>query len=161
MLEVEVINETGAAVDEEAVARAALWVLEKEDVPGGVVSLAFVEESAMAELNVRYRGGAEATDVLSFPGGGGDDLDWPEPEAEAEAESAPYLGDVVICLAVAGRNAADDGIDQAEELRRLLVHGVLHLLDYDHEIDQGEMRAREMDILADPSWEIPPLLRRG
>lgn len=159
MLEVEVINETGAAVDEEAVARAALWVLEKEDVPGGVVSLAFVEESAMAELNVRYRGGAEATDVLSFPGGGGDDLDWPEPEAEAE--SVPYLGDVVICLAVAGRNAADDGIEPAEELRRLLVHGVLHLLGYDHERDQGEMRAREADILADPSWEIPLLLPRG
>jgi probable rRNA maturation factor len=159
MLEVDVVNETGVAVAEDAAARAVLWVLEKEDVSGGVVSLAFVEESAMAELNVRYRGGVEATDVLSFPGGGDDDLEWPEPEVEVG--SAPHLGDVVICPAVARRNAADDGIEPAEELRRLLVHGVLHLLGYDHEIDQGEMRAREADILADPSWEIPPLLPRG
>lgn len=162
MLEVDVVNETGAAVDEDAAARAVLWVLEKEDVVSGVVSVAFVEESSMSELNVRYRGGVEATDVLSFPGGDDDDdedLDWPEPETEVG--SAPHLGDVVICPAVAGRNAADDGIEPAEELRRLLVHGVLHLLGYDHEIDQGEMRAREADILADPSWEIPQLLPRG
>ncbi|MHB8870182.1 MAG: rRNA maturation RNase YbeY [Thermoleophilia bacterium] len=159
MLEVEVVNETGMAVDEEVVARAVLWILEREQVAVGVVAVAFVEEAAMAELNGRYRAGVGATDVLSFPGGAGDDPDWPEPDAEAEAP--PHLGDIVICPAVAERNAAEDGHGPAEELRRLLVHGVLHLLDYDHEVDQGEMRERESEILADPSWEIPPLLSRG
>ncbi len=159
LLEVEVVNETGLAVDEEAVARVVLWILEREQVTTGVVAVAFVEEPAMAELNGRYRAGVGATDVLSFPGGAGDDPDWPEPDAEAEA--APYLGDLVICPAVADRNAADDGIEPAEELRRLLVHGVLHLLDYDHEVDQGEMLERESEILADPSREMPPLLPRG
>lgn len=157
VLEVEVVNETGAAVAEEAAARAVLWVLEREEVPAGVVSLAFVTEAAMAELNLRYRGDADPTDVLSFPGGAGDDPDWPEPEIEA----APYLGDVLVCPAVAERNAAADGIEPAEELRRLVVHGVLHLLGHDHEVDQGEMRALEDEILADPAWEVPPLLPRG
>lgn len=161
MLQVEVVNETGVAVDEEAAARAVLWVLEQEDVTAGVLALAFVEEAAMQDLNARYRGGEEATDVLSFPGGASDDPGWPEPEAETEAGAAPFLGDVVICPAVAARNASDDGIPAEEELRRLLVHGVLHLLGFDHEVDQGEMRARESQVLTDPAWEVPPLLQRG
>ncbi len=151
---VEVVNETAVPIDEEAAARAVMFVLEREDVSSGEVALAFVEEAAMAELNSTYRSLDEATDVLSFPGGPDDDFDWPEPEEGL----APHLGDIVICPTVAQRNAAEDGVPLAEELRRLVVHGTLHLLDYDHEVDQGEQRARETELLGDPTWDAAPLV---
>jgi len=151
---VEVINETGVPIDEEAAARAVMFVLERESVSSGEVALAFVEEAAMAELNKTYRSFDGATDVLSFPGGPDDDFDWPEPEEGL----ALHLGDIVVCPAVAERNAAEEGISLAEEMRRLVVHGTLHLLDYDHEVDQGEQRSREAELLGDPGWDAPPLV---
>lgn len=151
---VEVVNETSVAIDEEAAARVVMFVLEREDVSSGEVALAFVEEAAMVELNSTYRSLDEATDVLSFPGGPDDDFDWPEPEEGL----AVHLGDIVVCPAVARRNAAEDGIAFAEELRRLVVHGTLHLLDYDHEVDQGEQSAREVELLGDPAWDAAPLV---
>lgn len=158
MLLVEVVNETGLFVDEDAAARSVLLVLESEELGSGEVALAFIEEGSMAELNERYRGVGEATDVLSFPGGSDEDLDWPDPEADATQDRPPFLGDVLVCPDVARRNALDDGVSTAEELRRLVVHGVLHLLGYDHEVDHGEMSAREAAILDDPAWETSLLL---
>ena len=99
----------------------------------------------MAELNERYRSLAEPTDVLSFSDAGVDDEDWPEPD---DLEQEPFLGDVVICPAVASRNATEDGITLDMELRRLIIHGILHLMGYDHENDQGQMRAREEALYA-------------
>lgn len=158
MLLVEVVNETDLPLDEDAAARAVLLVAENEELASGEVALAFIEEGAMAELNDRYRGSTEATDVLSFPGDLDGDSDWPDPEAEADDDRPPFLGDVLVCPTVARGNALADGISTAEELRRLVVHGVLHLLGYDHEVDQGEMRAREAAILDDPAWEALALL---
>jgi probable rRNA maturation factor len=158
MLLVEVVNETDLPVDEDAAARAVLLVVESEELESGEVALAFVEEGAMAELNERYRGLGEATDVLSFPGDADDDSEWPDPEADTTQDRPPFLGDVLVCPTVARRNALDDGVSIAEELRRLVVHGVLHLLGYDHEVDQGEMRAREAEILDDPAWAASTLL---
>ncbi len=158
MLLVEVVNETDLPLDEAAAARAVRLVLEMEKLASGEVALAFVDESPMAELNERYRGVAEATDVLSFPGESEDDLDWPDPETGPFQDRPLFLGDVLVCPAVARRNAQDDGESTAEELRRLVVHGVLHLLGYDHEVDQGEMSARETAILHDHAWETSPLL---
>jgi probable rRNA maturation factor len=158
MLLVEVINETDLPLDEDAAARAVLLILEIEKLESGEVALAFIGEGPMAELNERYRGVGEATDVLSFPGESEDDLDWPDPEADSLQDRPPFLGDVLVCPDVARRNAQDDGVSTAEELRRLVVHGVLHLLGYDHEVDQGEMSARETAILDDRAWESSPLL---
>lgn len=98
----------------------------------------------MADLNGRYRDTPGATDVLSFPGDDDDDDDWPDLE---EQGGEAYLGDIAICPVVAERNADEDGISLDLELRRLIVHGVLHLLGWDHEVDQGEMRAREEEVL--------------
>jgi probable rRNA maturation factor len=85
----------------------------------------FTSDRAMRELNHRYRGRDYATDVLSFPGGG-----------TAEGR---HLGDVVIAVPTARRQAEAAGASSGEELRRLLLHGVLHCLGYDHETDHGEM----------------------
>lgn len=161
MLLVEVVNETDLALDEDAVAHAAMFVLESQDVASGEVALAFVREDVIAELNQTYRGLDGPTDVLSFPGGADDDDDWPDPESDlGEVDRPPFLGDVLVCPAVARENALEDGIPLGEELRRLLVHGILHLLGFDHEVDSGEMRAREEAVLADPAWEAPSFLRQ-
>ena len=136
---VEVGNETEARLDLERVREFAQAVLAREGDAGGL-ALAFVEEPVMAELNERYRSLAEPTDVLSFSYAGVDDEDWPEPD---DLEQEPFLGDVVICPAVASRNAVGDGITLDLELRRLVIHGILHLMGYDHESDQGQMQARE------------------
>ncbi|HZK48657.1 MAG TPA: rRNA maturation RNase YbeY [Thermoleophilia bacterium] len=156
MFLVDVVNETDLPIDEAAAVRAVLFVFESEGLSPGEVALAFIDEDAMAELNERYRGGDGATDVLSFPGD--DDSDWPDPEADDDESRPPSLGDVIVCPSVARRNAAEDGITTAEELRRLVVHGVLHLLGYDHELDDGEMKAREAAILDDPAWGASALL---
>ena len=88
-----------------------------------------VSRREIAELNGRYRGRAQPTDVLSFPG-------------EAGPEGF-HLGDIVICPAVARRQARHAGPEPGDELKTLLLHGVLHCLGHDHETDDGEMERLE------------------
>lgn len=85
----------------------------------------FVGDRTMRRLNRVFRGQDATTDVLSFPGG-------PSPEGR-------HLGDVVISVPQALRQAADLGHGGERELRLLLLHGVLHCLGHDHETDDGEM----------------------
>jgi probable rRNA maturation factor len=92
----------------------------------GDVSVAFVDQAAMRRLNRRYRGKDQATDVLSFPAG--------EPG---------FLGDIVIAVGVARRQAAEAGHAFGTEARVLALHGLLHLLGYDHERDNGTMARLE------------------
>lgn len=139
--EIDVTNETTVPVVVDGVVAVVRGVLTAELVDGAI-DVAFLTEESIADLNLRYRGVVGPTDVLSFPGGTDDE--WPEP---VEEEAGVFLGDVLICPAVAERHAAADGITVGEELVRLLVHGTLHLLGYDHEIDDGEMRGREQRLL--------------
>jgi probable rRNA maturation factor len=87
----------------------------------GTVAIALVSDRTMRELNRRHRGVDRATDVLSFPGDAG------------------FLGDIAIASGVAARQARAAGHPVATELRVLALHGLLHLLGYDHDSDQGEM----------------------
>jgi len=94
----------------------------------------------MRALNRRYRGADYATDVLSFPierGGPGGRPDSRQPDQEA------LLGDIVIARGVAARQARRFGHGLEQELRILALHGLLHLLGYDHEADDGTMRRVE------------------
>ena len=115
--------------------------LEAEGVAGAVV-VAFVDEERMAELNGRFRGVDEPTDVLSFRQADAD-CDWPEPTRESGTD----LGELVVCPAVVGRYALEEGGAPDLQLGWSLIHGVLHLVGYDHERDAGEMRAREQALL--------------
>src|SRR5688572_25531767 len=110
MVAVEVDNRSGEAVDEVAAAELARRVLVDEGVEGGELGLAFVAPDEMRALKRDHLGVDEATDVLSFPLDGRDEL----PEGLPRA-----LGDLVLCPQVVG-----------EEWRRPLVHGLLHLLGY-------------------------------
>jgi probable rRNA maturation factor len=97
----------------------------------GTVAIAIVSDSAMADLNRRFRGKPQPTDVLSFPAGTGN------------INENKELGDIAIARGVAGRQARAFGHPLSVELRVLALHGLLHLLGYDHERDQGQMRAVE------------------
>jgi rRNA maturation RNase YbeY len=146
MAEVDVTNQTPFPVSADGVAGAVSAVLDSERV-NGAVDVAFLPVETMAELNERYRGVAGATDVLSYPGGVEGD-GWPEPP---DVDLAPFLGDVLICPAVAQRHSREDGLALGKEILHLLVHGTLHLLGYDHEVDEGEMQAREESLRSELS----------
>ncbi len=115
----------------------ALAVLEERGIDGWEVSLLLCDERRMRTLNSRFRGIEASTDVLSFsqlapPGSG-----FP-PGAPVAA------GDVVICLETAAGNARRAGVSEEEELRRVLVHGLLHLEGWEHPQESAEMDGSEM-----------------
>lgn len=120
MILVETANRSGVAVDERAAIELARTVLGAEGVGDGELGIAFVTPDEMRALKNEHLGIDEATDVLSFPLDGRDELPVGVPRA---------LGDVVLCPQVVG-----------DEWRAPLVHGLLHLLGYDH---GEEMSARE------------------
>jgi probable rRNA maturation factor len=125
MIEVEVANRSGIAVDEGAAAELARSVLRAEGVDDGELGLVWVSADEARALKRDHLGVDETADVLSFPIDGRDEL----------AEGVPrHIGDVVICPEVVG-----------EDWREPLVHGLLHLIGYDH---GEEMQAREEALRA-------------
>lgn len=105
-------------------------VLRAVDVEPGELSIAFVNDATMRELNRKFRRKNKTTDVLTFPG------------------DAPLLGEIVISLDQARRQAAGEKHSLATEVRYLILHGILHALGYDHETDHGEMNALEVNVRA-------------
>jgi probable rRNA maturation factor len=137
--------------------RLAEAVLTEEGVGEAEVSLLFVDEATIADLNERFLEREGPTDVLAFPidetpseGGRSPDSGGPGPGFNAEVEDAPsLLGDIVICPEVARRNAPEHAGTYEDELALLVVHGLLHLLGMDHEDDEEAeaMEARERELL--------------
>ena len=106
----------------------------------GAVDIALVGDARMRRLNREYRQVDSATDVLSFPAAGSDS----QALAETAADRALRpLGDIAIAAGVARRQARDHGHSLGVELKVLALHGLLHLLGYDHDADAGEMRRLE------------------
>jgi probable rRNA maturation factor len=125
VIRIEIANESGAAVDEAAVAGLARSVLAAEGIEEGDLGIAFEGPERMRELKREHLGVDEATDVLSFPIDGRDELPAGVPR---------QLGDVVLCPQVVGA-----------AWRAPLVHGLLHLLGYEH---GTEMERRERTYVA-------------
>lgn len=137
-------NEIDAALIEQAVAAA----LAAEGVAGAIeISVLVTDDATLHQLNRDYRNVDAPTDVLSF----GDDEDSDAPTAFVRPPDAPrYLGDLAISYERVIAQAAEYGHSRARELAFLTVHGILHLLGYDHErgdADQAAMRAREEVIM--------------
>ena len=101
------------------------------------VSIAFVDDDSMTELNKRFRKKSKTTDVLTFPA----DDSYADPRRKGRP-----LGDIVISIDQARRQAAEEKHALAVEVRYLVLHGVLHALGYDHETDKGEMNALELRV---------------
>jgi len=108
-------------------------LLGAERLPDAEVSILVVGDRAMRSLNRRYRGKDRTTDVLSFP----------LREGKFPPVQRDLLGDIVLCIPVAVRQARAAGETLFQEVDRLLVHGLLHLLGYDHE--RGGREARRME----------------
>jgi probable rRNA maturation factor len=125
-------NRQHAPVDEEGLRALASDTLRSEGVERAELSVSFVDADEIAELHERFMDEPGPTDVLSFPLDDVDGADGPG--------SVRLLGDVVIAPAEAERNNPSDPV---AELRLLLVHGILHLLGYDHEEDGARTRMWE------------------
>lgn len=147
-------------VDVVNLTRLAESVLASEGVRGACeLSLYFVTEQAIADLNGRFMDGEGPTDVLAFPldgevveGGRVPDAGSPGPDrAPPEPSALPLLlGDVVVCPSVAARNAPEHAGSYEAEMALLVVHGVLHVLGMDHAEPEeaAMMQQRERDLLA-------------
>lgn len=98
-------------------------------------AVAFISDHRIKELNQFFRGKNTATDVLSFPH---------EPD-EFDADKN-NLGDIVISVEQAQKQASENGLTLEGEIKQLILHGLLHLCGYDHETDGGEMNARELEL---------------
>ena len=99
------------------------------------VTVAFVSDRKMRELNGEFRAKDKTTDVLSFPF-----------EADEFESEQNFLGDIVISLEQAARQAAENDLNLETEIKQLILHGILHLCGYDHETDDGAMNRREMEL---------------
>jgi probable rRNA maturation factor len=104
------------------------------------ITICFVSDAEIARLNLAFRGKKGPTDVLSFPADTGKKKRIYTEDAEStEGAEKSYLGDIAIAPETARRYAKKNGRSLGNELRVLILHGVLHLLGYDHETDRGEM----------------------
>ena len=141
-LQVEVIEDDGdwsCLPDAEPIleqSAAAVASVLGEDVRPGFVSVALSSDANVAVLNERFRGMAKPTNVLSFPAGAG------------SAEG--YLGDIILARETIEREAREQDVSFAHHVQHLAVHGILHLLGYDHieTVDAEIMEALEIKILS-------------
>jgi probable rRNA maturation factor len=101
----------------------------------GTLSVVFVSAHEMRRINIRYRQRNYATDVLSFR------------YEDTAGDGQPLLGEILICPEVAAEHALRYGTSHDRELRKLLTHGMLHLLGYDHEVDEGQMNRVQKNLL--------------
>jgi len=112
-------------------------------IAGAEVTVCLVSDAHMAQLNEAYRGKSGSTDVLSFPA---ENRKKPMAIRRAARGANVALGDVAIAPETARRYARRNGRALGTELRVLMLHGVLHLMGYDHETDRGEMDRAEQRL---------------
>lgn len=151
-MSVEVNNESGAELDERALAQVGRFVLDTLRIdPLAEVSVLLVDADTMAALHQQWMDLPGATDVMAFPMDGADGpaerMDPSAPPGTDESPGEAMLGDVVLCPAVAADQATSAGHSTEAELHLLCTHGILHLLGYDHgdaaeEREMFELQAR-------------------
>jgi probable rRNA maturation factor len=134
---IEVVNRQGrrkiSAKQWRAFGEKALLAIAGDNLSATIV---FVGDAAIRKLNRQFRGQNYATDVLSFPS-----------KAEPfEVENGSQLGEVVISVQRAATQAKEHGLSFSDEVRQLILHGLLHLCGHDHEIDRGEMNRLELKL---------------
>ena len=129
-------------VDVAALERFAREVCSELKVSDDAVAVQLIGDAAMARLNRRYRKKRGSTDVLSFPAQSANG----SARGRRQPAEASHVGDIAISPAMAQRNARRDGRSLADELKILLLHGMIHLAGYDHETDQGQMERLEMKL---------------
>lgn len=135
---IDVDNQTSLTVDLEALEKIAEALSNKE------IELIITDDETMQELNAQYRGKNNTTDVLSFP--------MEAPFTEQSIFGMP-LGSIIIAESFVKEKAAEFGHSIQDELSLLFIHGMLHLLGFDHENDHGQMRMREKELIE--AFDLP------
>jgi probable rRNA maturation factor len=146
-MSIDISNESGIEVDNAALVRLATFALDQLRIhPLAELSILLVDEDTMSAYHEKYLGEPGPTDVLSFP------MDELRPPTDGEEPSMGLLGDIVLCPAVAERQAREQQRSARQEVEYLLVHGLLHLLGYDHAepAEQAEMFGLTDKIIS--SW---------
>jgi len=144
---IDINNESGTPVDEQHLQALATFALERLRIhPQAELSVLLVDEQTMAAYHEKFMGEPGPTDVLSFP------MDELRPPQDGEDPPEGMLGDIVLCPTVTAAQAAENGRSPESEQDYLLLHGLLHLLGYDH-AEPGEKKAMFAlnDALAD-AW---------
>jgi probable rRNA maturation factor len=152
-MSIDVLNESGDALDEADLLELARFVLAQLRIhPLAELSIIVVDEPAMERLHIQWMDEPGATDVLSFP------MDELRPTPQGQDPEPGLLGDVVLCPAVARRQAETAGHSYQAELQLLTTHGILHLLGYDHAepAQEREMFGLQDRLLAQWRGEAPP-----
>ena len=129
------------AIDIQKWKELAVETLQAEGINSGELNVIFVEAKRIQELNNTYLGKNEPTDVLAFP---------IDSQKSTTGETPTLLGDVVICPAKAKENASAQKKNHDEEIALLVLHGILHILGYDHAYpeEKAVMKNREQELLS-------------
>lgn len=143
-MSVEIANESGVTLDEADIRSLVLFGMDRMKVhPQADVAVVFVDEPAMEQLHVQWMGEEGPTDVLSFP------IDELRPGRDGDVSAEGILGDIVVCPSVAAAQAEAAGHSLQNEVQMLTIHGLLHLLGFDHAEpdEEAEMFGLQGDIL--------------
>jgi probable rRNA maturation factor len=143
-MSIDINNESGTEVDEESILDVARYALDCMRIhPLSELSVIIVDTAAMEQLHIQWMDEPGPTDVMSFP------MDELRPGKEGEELPQGLLGDIVLCPEVAARQGAAGGHSMDAELQLLTVHGVLHVLGYDHAEpdEEREMFGLQKEIL--------------
>jgi probable rRNA maturation factor len=146
LIQIEFAADLSVSIDVDALRAILASLLHEERVESAELAIQLADDAVLRALNAQHRGIDAPTDVLSFDAAS--DLEggeaFPSPVGEAS-----YLGDVVVSVEYAARQAAEVGVTLDEELQHLVLHGVLHLLGFDHETDEdaAKMERREEVLL--------------
>jgi probable rRNA maturation factor len=142
---VDINNESGLEADSPGLVRLATFTLDQLRIhPQAELSVLLVDEDTMSAYHEKYMGEPGPTDVLSFP------MDELRPPEDEDEPPVGLLGDIVLCPAVTDRQAREHGRSASAEAEYLLVHGILHLLGYDHadDAERTEMFGLKDKLLA-------------
>ncbi len=151
-MSIEIANESGTEVDTDSIMAVARYSLDEMGVnPLAELSILLVDTEYMAELNHRWMGGDGPTDVLAFPMDEGSIDHGP---GESPGGEPTLLGDIVLAPEVAAKQAASAGHSTADELHLLTVHGVLHLLGYDHAEAEEEREMFGLQTRLLTGWQV-------
>jgi probable rRNA maturation factor len=144
---IEVVNRQRLArVDRKAVAEIASATLEAIGRAGASLTVGFVRDRKIKDLNRDYRGKDRATDVLSFPADEEETDSANGKSGRVIADAMNYIGDIIISTDTALRQAEEASHSFEREVSELVIHGTLHLCHYDHEADRGEMNRLELKL---------------
>jgi probable rRNA maturation factor len=150
---VDVLDESGWGGDLAELTRLGRFVLDRMRIhPQAELCIKLVDEATIANLNERYLDKTGPTDVLAFP------MDELRPGRNSAHDADSVVGDVALCPSVAAAQAPGNGHSTGDEIDLLAVHGILHLLGYDHAEpdDHAQMFALQAQLLAE--WQR---VRRG